>query len=88
MQVERDQFKRYCNASIIDYLKAKKIQFESNGKEGYYHLVDHDSLVVVEEGTGHYQHNPSSGIPAVCKVTFTTSLLTIWGFPKASLSMR
>lgn len=48
MQVERDQFKRYCNASIIDYLKAKKIQFESNGKEGYYHLVDHDSLVVVE----------------------------------------
>lgn len=57
MQVENDQFKRYCNASIIDYLKAKKIPFESNGKEGYFHLVDHDSLVVVEEGTGHYKHD-------------------------------
>ncbi|HIW70861.1 MAG TPA: hypothetical protein H9876_05805 [Candidatus Limosilactobacillus merdipullorum] len=57
MQVARDEFKRFCYASIIDYLKAKGIQFESNGKEGYYHLADHDSLVIVKEGTGHYKHD-------------------------------
>lgn len=54
MQVDSDKFKRFCSASILDYLRAKQIPFETNGQKGYYHLVDHDSLVVVAEGTGHY----------------------------------
>ncbi|WP_295746312.1 hypothetical protein [uncultured Limosilactobacillus sp.] len=55
MQVDSAKFKQLCYASIIDYLKAKQIPFESNGQKGYYHLKDHDSLVVVAAGTGHYQ---------------------------------
>lgn len=55
MKVDPAKFKRLCYASIIDYLKVKNIPFESNGQKGYYHLSDHDSLVIVTAGTGHYQ---------------------------------
>lgn len=55
MQVDSAKFKRLCYASILDYLKAKNIPFESTGQKGYYHLNDHDSLVIVAAGTSHYR---------------------------------